>query len=193
MGILAFVAVVAGVGVAACGGRVADDDASTAGAPTSTNPSNPGSREPSPGTSTPTVPPAGPLPSGRPASCGLYDGDGESTLAAYGKARAIATYVVASVVEECSGAGGLHVTLKRTAGCASSIIVHFGEHACYTKTNWAVGDRVIVGVEPKPGSVNNPGWCLDDVASWDGVARAMRALMPSESEEAALSRYGCTL
>lgn len=191
MSVLALVAVVAGVGVAACGGRVADEGRGAEGAPTPTSPANPGSREPTPDTSTPTGPPAG-LPSGRLVSCGLFEGDVESNLAAYGQARAIATYVVIAVVEECSGAGGLHLTLQRTGGCASSKIVHFGQHACHSETEWVAGDRVVVGVEPESGSVKNPGWCLDDVASWTGVARAMRKLAPGERETEALSRYGCT-
>jgi hypothetical protein len=199
---LSFLSFAVAIAVAACGGRVADEPAT--GDPTpaqGTTPPSPGSpvTNPPPGAPVgtaprpPSTPATGPLPTGPTTSCGILDGDVEANLAAFGRARAIATYEVVAVIEECSGAGGLHITLKRRSGCASGGVVHFGEHACYTSTSWQVGDRAVVGVAPEAGSVNNPGWCLEGVAPWDGVARAMRKLAPSETEAQALSAYGCTL
>ena len=139
-------------------------------------------------TKTPT---AGPLPTGGIVACGLLEGDSEANLLAYGKARAIGIYEVLAIVDECSGAGGLHMTLVRKSGCATSNTVHFGEHACYPKGSFAAGDLVMVGVAPEPGSVKNPGWCLDDVAPWDGVARAIRRVAPGENEAQLLAKFGC--
>ncbi len=57
---------------------------------------------------------------------------------------------------------------------------------------WTVGDLAIVGVAPEPGSVNNPGWCLNAVVPWNGVARAIRKLGPGERDAQVLASYGCT-
>ncbi len=193
-----FVAIAVSIAASACGGRVADEGAAGEQVPAQrTPPSGSTAPAPTPGAPTslpPATPSAGPLPSGPTTSCGILSGAAEANLATYGLARANGVYEVVDVVEECSGAGGLHVTFERRSGCASSAVVHFGGHACYSDTVWAVGNRAVLGVAPEAGSVKDDrGWCLEGVAPWSGVARAMRKLAPGENEAQALSAYGCTL
>jgi hypothetical protein len=180
--------------LAACGGSVADVPASRdpAQRTTAPDPESPATGAPPTGTAPrpPSTSPAGPLPSGPISSCGLLEGDKTSNLTAFGRAGALATYGVVAVVEECSGAGGLHVTLQRRSGCATASVVHFGGHACHGET-WAVGDRAVVGVAPEAGSVKDPGWCLEGVAAWDGVARAIWKLAPGANESEILSSFDC--
>ena len=180
--------------IAACGGKVADDVKPLvgAGSASATPPTLPTSSAtpPAPTTTGTSLPPAPPIPKGDPRACGLYDGDSEANLKAFGLARAIGVYEVFDVTEECSGAGGTHVSLLRVDGCSSGQIVHYGEHAC--SIDWQKGDRAVVGVDPTAGSIPSPtGWCLDAVKPWNGVARAVRKLDPSETVEAALGRYAC--
>lgn len=130
-----------------------------------------------------------PVPAGKVGQCGLYDGDAEANLKAFGLARAVGVYRAVEVAEECSGAGGTHVTLVRVDGCSSARVVHYGEHACFLE--WQVGDVFAIGVAPEPGKTENPGWCIDGL-EWDGVARAVRKLDDGETTAAALARYGCT-
>jgi len=120
--------------------------------------------------------------------CGLYEGDAEANLDAFGRARAVAVYKVASVAEECSGAGGTHVTLARVGGCSREEVVHYGDHACII--DWQVGDLALVGVAPEPGAITNPGWCIEGL-TWNGVARAVRKLGEGETPGGVLSRYAC--
>ena len=177
--------------IAACGGKVAEDVTPIVGAGTSASPPARSTSSPStPPTTGTSLPPVRPIPTGTPEACGLYGGDSEANLKAFGLARAIGVYEVFDVTEECSGAGGTHVSLLRVDGCSSGRIVHYGEHAC--SIDWQKGDRAVVGVEPKAGSIPSPtGWCLDGLKPWDVVARAVRKLDPSETVEAALGRYAC--
>lgn len=181
------------VGVAACGGKVAGEDGtlgrtSTPGDTPTASPTTTGA--PAPTTTGPTTTPSGPIPAGEVGACGLYEGDRDTILASFGRARAIGIYEVASVTEECSGLGGTHVTFTRVDGCATTKVVHFGEHGCSLSSGWTPGERVIVAVAPEPGKTTQQGWCVDDLA-WDGVARAIRRVAPDESAPALLRGFGC--
>ena len=194
LGIASFVS----LALASCGGKVGDPLTNSEPGPTPTPEPVPTTAPTTPtnpvGPGVPTKPPtptAGPLPTGMIVACGLLEGDNETNLLADGQARALGIYSVVAIVDECSGAGGLHMTLVRKSGCATSNTVHFGAHACYPKGSFAAGDLIMVGVAPEPGSVNNPGWCLDDVAPWDGVARAIRRVAPGENETQLLAKFGC--
>ena len=180
--------------LAGCGGIVSDAPTSTTKTSSPGASSEPSTTHPSSPSAAPTgTTKPGPMPSGPISLCGILEGDAEANLAAFGRARALAIYEVVSVDEECSGAGGVHVTLKRKVGCSDVASVHFGNHACHSKDAWAVGDRAVVGVLPESGNVDNQtGWCLEGVAPWSGVARSIRKLDASESDASVLARYSCT-
>lgn len=187
-----------GLVVAACGGKVAPDQPQSEPIPaltptsTSTPPGTPTQSPPSPPSPTvvPTVPPAGPIPKGEVGACGLYTGNPQANLKSFALAQAIGVYRVSTVTEECSGAGGTHLTLVRVDGCTTRNVVHYGGHAC--SINWQVGDLAMVGVDPTPGSImDTGGWCLESVKPWDGVARAVEKLAPAVSPRDALAGYGC--
>ncbi len=188
---LFIVVIVASSTLAACGGKVLDESTSPLPKASASDPSpvSPTSSPVSPPPSRPT-PPAGPIPKGQPGTCGLYSGDDEANLKSFGAARALGVYEVVDVTEECSGAGGTHVTLALVAGCSRQKIVHYGEHACMI--DWQKGDRAVIGVDPASGSAKNPAWCLDSLAPWDGSARAVRKLAATETTTSALNRYGCS-
>lgn len=181
----------------ACGGKVVDAPLTSDGIGSPANPSPPAATAPpSPPAPVPSAsgsaPPAGPLPTNTKKRCGLFDGDREQILAGFGRARSLGVYEVTAVVEECSGAGGLHLMLQQRAGCGTAKIVHFGEHTCMSDTPWNKGDRVVVGVAPEPGATEyETVWCLQEIKPWDGVARAIRKLEPSETDAQVLARYSC--
>jgi hypothetical protein len=84
--------------------------------------------------------------------------------AAVRAAPAIAVAQVQRADEECSDAGGLHLTLRvASAGCGVVVgSAHLGGHAFMLRA--AVGDWLVVGLDPARPLTSEqrsePGWCL---------------------------------
>ncbi|MFO0666052.1 MAG: hypothetical protein U0174_19020 [Polyangiaceae bacterium] len=184
--------------LAACGGKVVDAPLGSNKADSPGTPTPPSATATTPvpipvPTTTSTATPVGPLPTGPLSQCGLLAGDREQLLSAFGRARSLGIYEVTAVVEECSGAGGLHMMLQRILGCGPTKTVHFGEHTCMSDAPYVVGDRVVVGVAPESGSSEfTTVWCLEDIKPWDGVARAIRKVQPGETDAQVLAKYICS-
>ncbi len=101
---------------------------------------------------------------------------------------------VTRVDEECSGAGGTHVTLEWVTvrcGPASGVDrVALGEHAFMPTPRPSTGSLMVVGAVPDArfaaaGSRDEPGWCLVGLPTVQGIVTGWAAV-GSETEGAAI-------
>lgn len=81
------------------------------------------------------------------------------------------------VDEECSGAGGAHLTVEwisiRCGAMAGVDRLYFGSHAYYPMPRPMVGDLLAIGAVPDNtfsagGSRDNAGWCLNGLPTVQG-------------------------
>ena len=94
----------------------------------------------------------------------------------------IAVVKVTRIDEECSGAGGAHITLDVIAiGKGSGVTkVNHGGHAYYPPPEGPdqVGDYFVAGIDPYGKLIDqpdNPGWCIVGLPQVDGWAHTFLA------------------
>ncbi len=107
---------------------------------------------------------------------GTLDAGLEAVIAA---SCVVAVIQVARIDEECSGAGGAHVTFDVIAiGKGSGVTqVNHGGHAYYAPPEGPdkVGEYFVAGIDPFGTLVpqpDNPGWCITGLPSVDGYAHS---------------------
>lgn len=119
-----------------------------------------------------------------------------SSFAAYAAAGLVGAYSVIDVAEECSGAGGVHVTFELQTSCFRSSpaprIVRYGGHACVTAKAWQVGEVAVLGVDPGAPLPSPSGWCVDALPKADGVAR-LYVSSSSSAVDSTLRDFGCAI
>jgi hypothetical protein len=108
--------------------------------------------------------------------------------AAIKSACTVAVVVVTRLDEECSGAGGTHVTLDVVQiGRGDSVTrVSHGDHAYYPGPEGPdqLGEYFVAGIDAFGQLVqrpDNPGWCLVGLPPVDGAAHTLLAAT-SESD-----------
>jgi hypothetical protein len=125
--------------------------------------------------------------------CGLYESPPEPVLDAFAKTGDMNLYVVDRVDEECSNAGGTHVTLRFVEGCSSrASVVHLGGHACMMQKLWQPGDLIVAAVD-RSASIPMPpsGWCIDEPPAYDAAVRAFIQVQSKNDGVGVLSLHGC--
>lgn len=125
---------------------------------------------------------------------GVLDGGAEAIIAA---ACAVAVIKVTLIDEECSGAGGAHVTFDVIAvGKGPALTrVSYGGHAYYAPPDGPdkLGEYFVAGIDPFGKLVaqpDNPGWCITGLPSVDGQ---VHALIEAASESAAQAKMAAIL
>lgn len=125
---------------------------------------------------------------------GVLDGGTEAIIAA---ACAVAVVKVTHIDEECSGAGGAHVTFDVIAvGKGPALTrVSYGGHAYYAPPDGPdkLGEYFVAGIDPFGKLVaqpDNPGWCITGLPSVDG---RVHALVEAASEAAAKTKMAAIL
>jgi hypothetical protein len=98
----------------------------------------------------------------------------------------VAVVRVSHLAEECSGAGGTHVTLDVLAIGKGSGVTRLGHggHAYYPPVDGPnqLGKYFVAGVDPFGKLVerpDNPGWCISGLLPVDGYAHTF---LPASSE-----------
>jgi hypothetical protein len=120
--------------------------------------------------------------SGTPIACvdgGAVDGGTEAAIVA---SCIVAVIKVVRIDEECSGAGGSHITFDVVEiGRGSGITkVSYGDHAYYPPPDGPdkVGDVFVAGIDGLGQLVappDNPGWCLVGLPAVDGIVHTYLA------------------
>jgi hypothetical protein len=104
------------------------------------------------------------------------------------KAPAAAVLRVIRVDDECSNAGGTHLTLEVVAQARGPAMktVAAGGHALWIEAK--PGDIYLAGIAPPAGAERraNPGWCLKDLPAVDGYATTIVPATTVEEGEARL-------
>ncbi len=125
---------------------------------------------------------------------GVLDGGAEAIIAA---ACAVAVVKVTRIDEECSGAGGAHVTFDVIAvGKGPALTrVSYGGHAYYAPPDGPdkLGEYFVAGIDPFGKLVaqpDSPGWCITGLPSVDG---RVHALVEAASEAAAKTQMAAIL
>ena len=125
---------------------------------------------------------------------GVSDAGAEAIIAA---ACAVAVVRVTRIDEECSGAGGAHVTFDVVAvGKGPTLTrVNHGGHAYYAPPEGPdkVGEYFVAGIDPFGKLVaqpDNSGWCITGLPSVDGYAHTM---VEAASEGAAKAKMAAIL
>jgi len=110
---------------------------------------------------------------------GTLDGGAEAVIAA---SCTVAVIKVVRIDEECSGAGGSHITFDVIEiGRGSGITkVSYGDHAYYPPADGPdqVGDVFVAGIDPLGQLVtppDNAGWCLVGLPAVDGIVHTYLA------------------
>jgi hypothetical protein len=128
------------------------------------------------------------------SDAGAGDASGEAAIAA---SCVVAVVKVTRIDEECSGAGGAHITLDVVQlGRGSGVTrVGHGGHAYYAPPEGPdkVGEFFVAGIDPLPSLTpqpDNPGWCLVGLPAIDGVAHT---LLEASSEAEAIAKMNALL
>lgn len=107
---------------------------------------------------------------------GTVDAGAEAAIAA---ACVVAVVKVTRIDEECSGAGGAHISfdvVKLGRGSATS--VRYGGHAYYAPPEGPdnVGEFFVAGIDPLGALTpqpDNPGWCIVGLPAIDGIVHTL--------------------
>ena len=125
---------------------------------------------------------------------GVADAGAEAIIAA---SCAVAVVRVTRIDEECSGAGGAHVTFDVVAvGKGPTLTrVNHGGHAYYAPPEGPdkVGEYFVAGIDPFGKLVaqpDNSGWCITGLPSVDGYAHTM---VEAANEAAAKAKMAAIL
>lgn len=105
------------------------------------------------------------------------------------RSPAAAVLRVVRVDDECSNAGGTHLTLEVVSQAKGSPMktIAAGGHALWIEAK--PGDVYLAGIAPPAGAErrSNPGWCLKDLPAVDGYATTIVKAATVEEAEARLA------
>lgn len=136
---------------------------------------------------------AAPIEAASTTECGTLAIPPQRTFQQYGGAGAIGVYKVARVDEECSNAGGTHVSFDEVSGCIDPPAhVHLGGHACQQKGEWKVGDFAVLAYQRESFTATDPGACLNGLPTYEGVALAVVHVASAADGSSTLQQFGCT-